>query len=108
MCITYIYRLQFPDRMRHLLLLVFLLSGSQFLHAQTGLYFNCNKDTLISCTVPCFTLKTKIPDVKSSSAVYRVNPIDPGGCRLPVSPEAPGISTNLTIDDRYSSVIDIG
>lgn len=45
--------------------------------------------------------------MRSLSSSYAVNPLDPGGCRIAVRPDAPGNPTNLTVDDTYSGVLNI-
>lgn len=75
--------------------------------------FNCSRDTIIAgCDpVPCFTLKGIIPDLKGLSNTYNINPSSTvAGCApVYVQPNDPaGTPTNLIIDDRYSSVINIG
>lgn len=79
---------------------------------QTGSFsFSCTKDTLISCTIPCITLKAKIPDLHGLGNTYDVNPISavPGGCYTPYAPpDLPGVVTPFTVDDYYSGVIPLG
>lgn len=78
--------------------------------AQNGFSFSCSRDTTIDgCANPCITLKARIPNVKSSTNDYVINPLSgPGGCfRQYVSPASPGTATNLTIDDTYSSTVNI-
>jgi gliding motility-associated-like protein len=75
--------------------------------------FNCTKDTLVpGCPANlCITLKSIIPDIKGLSDSYTLNPGSnvPGCFPVYVAPNDPaGTPTNLTIDDRYSSVINIG
>lgn len=93
----------------YLALLVFYTSS---LTAQTSSFsFSCTRDTLISCTVPCITLLSRIPDLHGISDSYVINPISgaANGCFRPyVPPDAPGNPTNLTTDDVYSNVIPIG
>ncbi|MEO7266131.1 MAG: gliding motility-associated C-terminal domain-containing protein [Ferruginibacter sp.] len=76
--------------------------------AQTNFSFACARDTVLTnCSISCITLKSKIPDIRSSSATYVVNPLSAaGGCFANyVNPGLPGTPTNLTVDDRYSAVI---
>ena len=76
--------------------------------AQNSFSFSCAKDTTINgCASSCITLKARIPDVKSSTSNYVINPISgPGGCYAPyVAANTPGSPTNLTSDDTYSSAI---
>ncbi|MFN8243766.1 MAG: gliding motility-associated C-terminal domain-containing protein [Ferruginibacter sp.] len=94
----------------------FLLLGAFLfpiiLQAQvTSFSFSCTHDTLIPCTVPCITLKARIPDLHGLSSSYTINPVSgaPNGCYTPyVPPDAPGNPTALNIDDTYSGVIPIG
>ena len=75
--------------------------------------FNCTRDTVVAgCSpIPCFTLKGIIPDLKGLSNTYNINPSSTvSGCApVYVQPNDPaGTPTNLTVDDTYSSVINIG
>ncbi len=91
-------------------MLLVLMAGAFTSSAQSSFSFNCSRDTTITdCSVSCITLKAKIPDVRSSTSTYVINPMTgPGGCfQNYVDPGAPGTSTNLTIDDRYTSVINL-
>lgn len=75
---------------------------------QSNFSFNCRKDTTIECTTSCLTLKTRLPNVYSSTASYSVNEISALSCFQPyISPSANGTLANLLIDDRYSPPIDI-
>ena len=95
----------------YFLALTFLLVFGYQTKAQNSFSFSCARDTVINdCSVACLTLKARIPDIRSSTASYVVNPISgaPGGCFAPyVDPGIPGTPTNLTIDDTYSSVINL-
>lgn len=90
---------------------VFLFSAA--LQAQT-FTFQCNRDTTVpGCDPnPCFTLKAIIPDIHGLSDSYTVTQLNtPSSPCLPVyvAPNDPnGTPTGLTIDDRYTGVIDIG
>jgi gliding motility-associated-like protein len=82
-------------------------------YSQTGFSFTCTRDTTIQgCGAQvCFTLKARVPDIRSSTTSYTVNPVAAtGGCFAPVvAPNDPaGTSTNLTVDDRYTSTIPLG
>jgi hypothetical protein len=75
--------------------------------------FNCSRDTIIPGCPPnlCITLKALIPDIHGQTSSYTLNPASftPGCFPVYVAPNDPaGTSTNLTIDDRYSSVINFG
>jgi len=88
-----------------------LLAGS-ILTAQ-NFSFNCTRDTLVpGCpTNLCITLKALIPDIKGLTSSYSLNPGStiPGCFPVYVAPNDPGgTSANLTVDDTYSSVINIG
>ena len=87
----------------------FLLSGT--IHAQS-FAFTCTRDTIIpGCNPVCFTLKGIIPDLYASTGSYTGNPTSstPGCFPVYAQPDDPaGSPTSLTIDDRYSSVINIG
>lgn len=97
--------------MKQFFLAIAILSCS-IIYGQTGSFsFSCTKDTLISCTIPCITLKAKIPDLHGLGNTYDVNPISgiPGGCYTPYAPpDVPGVVTPFTVDDYYSGVIPLG
>ncbi|MEO7444534.1 MAG: gliding motility-associated C-terminal domain-containing protein [Ferruginibacter sp.] len=85
-----------------------LFSLNSIAQAQGGFSFRCSRDTIITnCSISCITLKARIPDIRSSTASYVVNPFSANsGCFNPyVDPGTPGTSTSLTVDDRYSSSI---
>ncbi len=74
--------------------------------------FNCTRDTILPGCPPnlCFTLKALIPDIKGLSTSYSLNPGStiPGCFPVYLNPDDPaGTPTNLVIDDRYSSVINL-
>ncbi len=89
-------------------LIIFMLLSIQT-KAQNGFTFSCAKDTTIDgCANACITLKARIPNVKSSTNDYVINPLSSLGCfRQYVSPATPGTSTNLTVDDTYSSTVNL-
>lgn len=77
-----------------------------------GFSFNCSRDTLVpGCpTNLCITLKAIIPDIHGQTSSYSLNPGSFYSNCFPVyvAPDDPaGTATNLTIDDRYSSVINL-
>lgn len=77
-------------------------------HAQNSFSFSCAKDTTINgCANSCITLKAKVPNIKSSTADYVINPMSgPGGCYNPyISYGPPGTSVSINVDDTYSSTI---
>lgn len=96
---------------------LFLLNFATHAQVQNGYSFSCTRDTTVqSCVVPvCFPISTKVPDIHSQSSDYEVVQIagagaPSGGCFAPyVAPDdASGTPTSLTIDDKYSSVINLG
>ncbi len=92
------------------IIIVLLLANVYPAKAQNSFSFSCSRDTVINgCAATCITLKAKIPDIRSQSDSYVINQTSgPGGCFvMNVDPGQPGTSTNLTIDDRYSSVINL-
>ena len=94
--------------MHRLLALLVLVLFINPIQAQNSFSFNCLKDTTIDCITPCITLKTVIPDIYSSSNSYTVNRITDYTCFRPyISPSSQGSPAKLTIDDRYSPIIDI-
>ena len=97
--------------MRKAVLFLFFIISFQYGHSQAQSFtFACTHDTSIACSLGCFTLFARIPDLHGSSNSYNVNPLSvSNGCYNPyVAPDVPGISTALNIDDVYSGVIDIG
>ncbi|GAB4094188.1 T9SS type B sorting domain-containing protein [Flaviaesturariibacter terrae] len=82
-----------------------------------GFNYSCTRDTTVqSCVVPvCFPLSTTVPDIHKQADDYEVVKIGgagavAGGCFNPyVQPnDAAGTPSSLTIDDKYSAVINIG
>lgn len=74
--------------------------------------FNCSRDTLVpGCPSNlCITLKAIIPDIHGQTSSYTINPGSFNANCFPVyvAPNDPaGTPTNLTIDDRYSGVINL-
>jgi gliding motility-associated-like protein len=92
-------------------LLFCLLAISQTSFAQR-VSFQCAKDTTLSgCAAGCFTLQSKIPDLKGSTSNYAINPMSASGsCFVPyLAPnDAAGQPTSITTDDFFSDKIDIG
>ncbi len=75
--------------------------------------FNCSRDTVVPGCPPnlCITLKGIVPDIHAQTNSYTLNPgsFTPGCFPVYLAPNDPGgTSTNLVIDDRYSSVINMG
>jgi len=97
-------------------ILSFLLLLTVVGYSQSAFNFNCTKDTTVAgCSNSCITLKAQIPDLKRAGTggtpTYIVTQLNNNGCgfRPPVAPNDPtGTSGNLTVDDRYSSVVNIG
>ncbi len=89
-------------------LIIFMAITTQT-KAQNSFSFSCSKDTTINgCVNPCLTLKAKVPDVRSSTSDYIINPISSGGCyRLPAPVNTPGTPAGLTVDDTYSSAVSL-
>ncbi len=90
--------------------LVMLVNGA--IYSQTNFTFNCRRDTVINgCSSgACITLNSLVPDIRSSTGVYTVNPATniPNCLPASIDPGGSGTPTSLTIDDRYSAVINIG
>jgi gliding motility-associated-like protein len=100
---------QAPSRLFQFFLLLFFVNFS----SAQNFSLNCTRDTVIpGCPANiCFTLKGRIPDIRKETSSYTINPTSttPGCFPVYVTPNDPGgTSTNLTIDDRYSSLITIG
>ncbi len=91
------------------MVLTFFLALAFQTKAQTSFSFACARDTVIDgCTPGCITLKSMIPDIRSSTNGYVINPLSgaPGGCYVPyVDPNIPGNPTSIVLDDRYSDAI---
>ena len=88
----------------------FLLVIGYQTKAQNGFNFNCARDTVINgCAATCITLKSRIPDIRTSTNTYVVNQLSgagTNGCYAPyVDPGLPGTPGNLSTDDVYSAVI---
>lgn len=93
------------------LVFALLVASGYQAKAQNSFSFTCARDTVINgCAATCITLKSRIPDVRSSTNSYVINPMSgPGGCFAPyVDPGLPGNPSNLTIDDTYSSPLNLG
>lgn len=91
---------------------IILASYSTALNAQ-GFSFNCTRDTMVAACPAnlCITLKGVIPDIHKLSTGYWVNPTSstPGCFPVYVQPNDPaGTPTNLTVDDTYTGVINMG
>lgn len=74
--------------------------------------FTCARDTSFSCGGgdSCFTLEAIIPDIHGLTDRYAINPLSSSGtgCFNPyIDPGNEGPSTDLTIDDRYTDVIQL-
>jgi gliding motility-associated-like protein len=94
------------------IIIVVAIVASSTLCAQ-AFSFNCTRDSVVLGCAPgsCITLKGIIPDIRALTTSYTLSRPNPAGTCFPVyvQPNDPaGISANLTIDDRYSSVINIG
>jgi gliding motility-associated-like protein len=87
-----------------LFLSLFILFSFTNVKAQSCFNVNAGRDTTISCMQPCFNLKAKVPDVKSSED-YQVVPIEYQPFPF-INPS--GVVFNPTyIDDSYSGVVDL-
>ncbi len=88
------------------LLVLVIISYSSFGQLMS---YTCPRDTTIGCNTSCFTLYSKIPDIRELGTDYtlaEVNQVSP--CRPYDLSEIGGASTYLSLDDRYSGVINIG
>ena len=73
------------------------------------LSYTCPRDTTIGCNTSCFTLYSKIPDIRELGTDYTLAEVPQvAPCRPYDLSEVGGASTYLSLDDRYSGVIDIG
>jgi gliding motility-associated-like protein len=103
--IIFIPHFFYKTGMRKFLLLIFL--SLFILQSQSqNLSYSCPRDTVLGCGVVCYNLVARFPDVRALGNDYTLqNVTNISACRPYVDPGAPGPSTNLTIDDRYSSVL---
>ena len=94
--------------MKKFVLLTFLLAF--FLTSQSqNLSYTCPRDTILGCNATCFTVTANFPDIRGLGNDYTLkNVSNVSGCRPYITPDAPGPSTSLTIDDRYSNPVPIG
>jgi gliding motility-associated-like protein len=93
--------------MRKFLLLTLTILISSSVKAQ-NLSFTCPKDTALGCSVNCFDLFVKFPDLRDIGDDYTLQSNPPIVQCFPIIPPAsPGPSTSLIIDDRYSTVINL-
>ena len=91
--------------MRRILLLT-ILALSIYTSKSQQLSFTCPRDTILGCNTACFTIKAQFPDLRGLADDYTLNEVTPiSQCRPYVPPDVIGPSTNLTIDDTYSTVI---
>ncbi len=94
--------------MRRFLLLTILVA-SFFTSKSQNLSYTCPRDTVLGCNSACFALTARFPDPRALGTDYTFKEVTPiSVCRPYVPPDVPGPSTNLVIDDRYSTVIPIG
>src|SRR2546423_12526042 len=92
--------------MQRFLLICILILPLSRLKAQNSFFFNCRKDIIIDCSNSCTDITTTIPDIHAATNSYFVTQVN---CyKEYVDPQAAGTSANLVIDDRYSSILDIG
>jgi len=91
--------------MRRILLLAVAITGFSASSISQNLSFTCPRDTVLGCNATCFTITARVPDIHASSDDYYVsNVTTESGCRPYIPPGAPGTSSQLSIDDKYSPV----
>jgi gliding motility-associated-like protein len=91
--------------MRRIITFFLLFMFAQTTKAQV-LSFTCPRDTILGCNTPCFTIKSKIPNLRGIADDYTLNDVTAiSSCRPYDPPQAVGPSTNITADDNYSDVI---
>ncbi len=97
--------------MKKIVLFYFLFFISLVTKAQSSFVWSCSKDTVLSCSQNCISLKAYIPNLHSTTDDYAVGPINPpaqANCFTPgIAPDLPGNPTNLNLDDTYTDVINI-
>lgn len=87
-------------------LLLLVLTFSIFFAKSQELSYTCPKDTILGCNASCMTLKARFPDVRALGTDYTFKEVTAESvCRPYVDPGVVGPSTNLTIDDTYSTAI---
>ena len=92
--------------MRKILLLLFICISNIYNAHTQNLSYSCPRTITVSCGTACITLNAQFPDLRSLASDYTFNNISSTSACFPlVNPGVPGIPTNLTIDDTYSSVI---
>ncbi|HEU4469923.1 MAG TPA: SprB repeat-containing protein, partial [Flavisolibacter sp.] len=76
-----------------------------------GFSFNCTRDTTINlCNVTqCLSLQAIIPDIRSLTTSYTVNPTStvPGCFPVYTQPNDAGTSISIPSDDRYSDTLQL-
>ena len=97
--------------MKRIALFYFLFFISLITKAQSSFVWSCSKDTVLSCSQNCISLKAYIPNLHTTTDDYAVGPINPpsqANCFTPgIAPDLPGNPTNLNLDDTYTDVINI-
>ena len=70
-----------------------------------GLFYSCPRTITLGCGLACTSITATFPDIRSQTTSYSYARVSPSGCLPYIDPSTPGPSANLSIDDRYSSVI---
>jgi len=90
------------------LLLAFVITLSFYNSNSQNLSFTCPRTINISCGTACITINAQFPDLRALADDYSLNNISAtSACYPVVDPGVPGTPTSISIDDTYSSVINL-
>ncbi len=94
--------------MRKILLSAFALCIGLFNAYSQNLSYNCPRTITVSCGTACITLNAQFPDTRALADDYTFKNISAASACFPqVNPGVPGTPTSISIDDTYSSVINL-
>jgi len=90
------------------LLLAFVITLSFYNSSSQNLSYSCPRTINLSCGTACITINAQFPDLRALADDYSINNISTtSACYPAVDPGVPGIPTSISIDDTYSSVINL-
>ncbi len=90
------------------LLLAFVITISFYNSNSQNLSYTCPRTINLSCGTACITINAQFPDLRALADDYSLNNISTtSACYPVVDPGVPGIPTSISIDDTYSSVINL-
>lgn len=94
--------------MRRILLLAIFCIPFLALKSQ-NLSYTCPKDVVLGCNSACFSITAQFPDIRAIGNDYTYKNVSAeSACRPYIDPGVPGPSAQLTVDDYYSDVLNIG